>query len=107
VYWGLRVIERDEELHGKNSNAKLFVLVSDGEAWSGKVATSLKKAQERNVPIFVVGVGTLSGGALPDFKDEKGEIVNDPEVPTSSRLDRTRVAAPGVGWRRAVLRARS
>ena len=40
IYWGLRVIERDEDLHGKNSNAKLFVLVSDGEAWSGKVATS-------------------------------------------------------------------
>ncbi|HEX7796162.1 MAG TPA: VWA domain-containing protein [Vicinamibacterales bacterium] len=89
IYWGLRVIERDEEIHGKNSNAKLFVLVSDGEAWSGKVATSLKKAQERNVPIYVVGVGTLAGGRLPEFHDEKGEVVNDPEVPTTAHLDRS------------------
>ena len=100
IYWGLRVVERDEELHGKNSNAKLFVLVSDGEAWSGEVATSIKKAQERNVPIFVVGVGTLAGGALPAFHDEKGEVVVDPEVPTTSRLDRgglQRVAAAAGG----------
>lgn len=100
IYWGLRLIERDEEIQGKNSNAKLFVLLSDGEAWSGEVATSIKKAQERNVPIFVIGVGTLSGGALPAFRDEKGEIVIDPEVPTTSRLDRSglqRIAAAAGG----------
>lgn len=100
IYWGLRLIERDEEIQGKNSNAKLFVMLSDGEAWSGEVAESLKLAQDRNVPIFVVGVGTLSGGALPAFRDEKGEIVVDPEVPTLSRLDRAglqRLAAAGNG----------
>jgi hypothetical protein len=100
IYWGLRLIERDEEIHGKNSNAKLFVMLSDGEAWSGEVAESIKKAQERNVPMIVIGVGTLSGGALPAFRDEKGEIVVDPEVPTTSRLDRTglrRLAAAAGG----------
>ena len=30
------------------------------------------------MPIFVVGVGTLAGGALPVFKDEKGEVVTIP-----------------------------
>ena len=52
------------------------------------------------MPLFVVGVGTLAGGALPRFKDEDGEIVIDPEVPTSSRLDRAglqRIAAAGGG----------
>ena len=34
VYWGLRVIERDEELHNKNMNAKLFVLVPVPEVTS-------------------------------------------------------------------------
>src|SRR6186713_1664054 len=43
LYWGLRVIERDEELHGKSSNAKMFLLVTDGQAWSGEVATAIKK----------------------------------------------------------------
>jgi hypothetical protein len=96
VYWGLRLIERDEEIHGKNPNAKMFLLISDGEAWSGKVAEALKRISERNIPVFVVGVGTLSGGALPAFHNEAGEVVVDPEVPTTSRLDRAglqRIAA--------------
>lgn len=100
IYWGLRLIERDEEIHGKTANAKMFVMLSDGEAWSGEVATSIKKAQERNIPIFVIGVGTLSGGPLPLFRDEKGDIVYDPEVPTMSRLDRSglqRIATSGGG----------
>src|SRR5207253_2155589 len=41
IYWGMRLIEKDEELHGKSKNAKAFVLVSDGQAWSGDVERSL------------------------------------------------------------------
>ena len=92
IYWGLRLIERDEEIHGKNSNAKMFVLVSDGEVWSGEAAKSIKLAVERGVPINVVGVGTLAGGALPVFKDEKGEVVVDPEAPTTSPRSRRAAA---------------
>jgi Ca-activated chloride channel homolog len=88
VYWGLRLIERDEELHGKNPNAKMFVLLSDGEAWSGEVAEALKQISTRRIPVYVVGVGTLAGGALPLFHNEAGEVVIDPEVPTTSKLDR-------------------
>jgi Ca-activated chloride channel family protein len=88
IYWGIRLIERDEELHGKSPNAKAFVMVSDGETWSGEVANSLKRAQDAGIPLFVVGVGTLGGGRLPDFKDQDGNVVHDPEVPTISRLDR-------------------
>jgi len=100
IYWGLRLIERDEEIHGKSPNAKMFVMISDGESWSGEVAESLKKASERNIPIYVVGVGTQSGGALPAFHDEAGQVVIDPSVPTTSRLDRAglqRIAAAGGG----------
>src|SRR3954453_21152892 len=70
IYWGLRLIERDEEIHGKNPNAKLFVMLSDGESWSGEGALAVKRAVEARVPIFVIGVGSLAGGALPDFRDE-------------------------------------
>ena len=37
---------------------------------------------------------------MPEFHDEKGEVVNDPEVPTTSRLDRSglqRLAIAGSG----------
>jgi hypothetical protein len=100
IYWGLRVVERDVDLHGNSPNAKMFVMLSDGESWSGEVAKSLKMAVARNIPLYVVGVGSLSGGAMPTFRDERGEIVIDPEVPTSSRLDRAglqRLALAGGG----------
>jgi len=48
--------ERDEERHGKDSNAKMFVMLSDGESWSGEVAKSLKLAAARNIPLYVVGL---------------------------------------------------
>jgi len=88
IYWGIRLVERDEEMHGKSPNAKAFVMVTDGEVWSGEVAKSLKRAQDAGIPLFVVGVGTLGGGRLPEFKDKEGNVVHDPEVPTVARLDR-------------------
>ena len=56
LYWGLRLLEKDEELQGKSANAKAFILVSDGQAWSGEVAKSLALIQERGIPLHVVGV---------------------------------------------------
>jgi Ca-activated chloride channel family protein len=66
VYWGLRLIEKDEELHGRSPNSKVFVLVSDGQAWSGEIARAMKLARDRGIPIFVVGVGTARGGPIPE-----------------------------------------
>jgi Ca-activated chloride channel family protein len=66
VYWGMRLIEKDEELHGRSPNAQVFVLVTDGQVWSGEVARALTLARNRGVPIFVVGVGTTSGGLIPE-----------------------------------------
>lgn len=100
IHWGLRLIERDEEIHGASPNAKMFLMLSDGESWSGEVEKSLKKAEDAGVPLFVIGVGTLGGGTMPVFKDEKGDVVVDPETPVTSRLDRAslqRIAAAGGG----------
>lgn len=76
IYWGLRLIEKDEEMPGTKptpetdrKNARAFVLVSDGQAWSGEVAASIELAQKRNIPIFTVGVGTTTGGVIPDPDD--------------------------------------
>jgi Ca-activated chloride channel homolog len=66
VYWGMRLIEKDEEVHGRTRNARMFVLLSDGQAWSGEVARSIELARNRNVPIYVIGVGTTSGGMIPE-----------------------------------------
>ena len=97
IAWGLRLIEKDREIHGPSPNAKMFVMLSDGESWSGEVARSIELAGQAHVPLYVIGVGTLSGGMLPVSVDADG--VEEPS-PGRSRLDRPslqRIAAAGGG----------
>jgi hypothetical protein len=97
IAWGLRLLTKDRELHGPSPNGKLFVLLSDGESWSGEVARSIALASREHVPLFVIGVGTLAGGELPATRDADGE---DQPSPGRSRLDRAslqRIAAAGGG----------
>ena len=97
IAWGLRLLEKDRELHGPSPNGKLFIMLSDGESWSGEVARSIERAAREHVPLYVIGVGTLGGGALPESPNTEGTI--DPS-PGRSRLDRAslqRIAAAGGG----------
>ena len=96
IGWGLRVLQKDRELHGPSGNAPLFLLVSDGESWSGEVARALDKIRAVRVPLFVVGVGTVAGGRMPHVPmAEEGE-----PPPAISHLDRPglqRLALEGQG----------
>jgi hypothetical protein len=116
IYWGMRLIEKDEEIAksagrtaveasasakasadksavkkpgpttttgSERKNARAFVLVSDGQAWSGEVAKSIAAAQNRGIPIFVVGVGTTAGGIIPDPNPDPARAV------LTSSLDRS------------------
>jgi Ca-activated chloride channel homolog len=103
IYWGMRLMEKDEELRrtsglaekaGITSNAKSFVLISDGQSWSGEVAKSLALAQERGIPLNVVGVGTTAGGLIPDPKRQP----NQPLLRSIlNRAELTRIATAGGG----------
>jgi Ca-activated chloride channel family protein len=84
ITWGLRIIEKDQEIRGPSQNARLFVLITDGQAWSGAVEDSIANAKRIGVPIFVIGVGTDRGGVIPDPKRTE----SDPSPPVYSRLDR-------------------
>jgi hypothetical protein len=86
IYWGLRLIDKDEEILGPSPNAKAFVLVSDGQAWSGEVEDSIAKAQAARIPIYVVGVGTTAGGVIPE--PQRAASL----APVSSSLDRDSLA---------------
>src|SRR5687767_3921154 len=66
IRWGLRLIEKDQDLFGPSGNPKAFVVISDGQAWSGSVANSLKEAKKMGAPVHVVGVGTTVGGMIPE-----------------------------------------
>ncbi len=86
IYWGLRLIDKDEEVRGPSTNTRAFVLVSDGQAWSGEVEQSLAMARARRIPVYVVGVGTSAGGIIP----EPVRAAN--QEPVASRLDRDSLA---------------
>ena len=66
IRWGLRLIEKDKELFGTSGNPKAFVVISDGQSWSGSVANSLKEARKMGAPVHVVGIGTTVGGMIPE-----------------------------------------
>ena len=86
LHWGLRLIEKDEALHGRSTNTQAFVIVSDGQAWSGQIERSLRIARSRDIPVFVVGVGTAAGGYIP----EGSALPNAPQKmsPVFSTIDR-------------------
>ncbi len=66
IRWGLRLVEADERLFGKSGNPKAFLVVSDGQAWSGTVANAIQAARARGIPVHVVGIGTTVGGMIPE-----------------------------------------
>jgi Ca-activated chloride channel family protein len=65
LHWGLNLVAMDEELFGKTPNVKAFVVISDGQAWSGQVATAIAEARSRRATVHVVGVGTTVGATVP------------------------------------------
>jgi Ca-activated chloride channel family protein len=94
IYWGLRLIEKDQELHGRSPNAKTFVLITDGQAWTGAVERSLALARARNIPVYVVGVGTTGGGLIPEPPPRPGiPPPLFPPPPIHSALDRASLGA--------------
>jgi hypothetical protein len=100
VRWGLRLIARDAELNGPSPNAKAFVLVSDGQAWSGEVARALADARAQDVPVFVVGIGSPAGGYIPEPVLEPGDPpLGGPAI--HSRLDRPSLVAIATAGRAA------
>jgi len=66
IRWGLRLVEKDEEVFGKNGNPKAFLVISDGQSWSGTVANAVQSARAMKIPVHVVGIGTSTGGMIPE-----------------------------------------
>ena len=90
IFWGVRMVDVDEELYGRRRNARAFVVVSDGQAWSGEVGRALELARSRGIRVYVVGVGTTAGGVIPDLPPRRYER---PAPPMHSVLDRRSLRA--------------
>ena len=97
IFWGIKMLDVDEDLYGRRRSAKVFVVVSDGQAWSGEVDKSLELVRDRGIRIYVIGVGTTAGGIIPDLPPRRYE---PPPEPIHSSLDRSSlraIAAAGGG----------
>jgi Ca-activated chloride channel family protein len=94
--WGLRLIEKDEQLFGRSRNPKAFVVVTDGQSWSGSVANALADARSQHIPVYVVGVGTTAGGMIPQpAKTDATEVVQIRSVLDRASLLQIAVAGGG------------
>ena len=85
IDWGLKLVDADEGLFGKSKNPKGFVVVTDGQAWSGNVAIALQMARNRRIPVSVVGIGTGAGGMIPEAPRPDGST---PPPTVHAMLDR-------------------
>ena len=97
VYWGVKMIDLDEELYGRRRSAKAFVIVSDGQDWSGEVSKSLELARDRGVRVYVVGVGTTAGGLIPDLPPQPFQRRPPPIHSTLDRRSLRTIAEAGGG----------
>ena len=87
IYWGVKLVQTDQEMYGPSKNARTFVVISDGQVWSGNVQRAINAAAGLNISIDVIGVGTSNGGIIPLPRDEKGVVLAGFE-PIRSVLDR-------------------
>ena len=70
---------------GRQGKHQALVLITDGEDHEGKVKEAAKRAAERGVKLYTVGIGTAEGELIPEesggfVKDRRGQVVK-------SRLD--------------------
>ena len=87
VYWGVKLVETDQQMYGPTRNAKSFIVISDGQVWSGNVERAIAQAVRRGIAIDVIGVGTSNGGIIPLPRDDKGIVLAGFE-PIRSTIDR-------------------
>jgi len=78
-------ISNAAELYPKGSQNRVLVLITDGENLQGDIKAQIKKANNNNIIIYAIGIGTTQGAPIPVskkdansksyLKDEEGNIV--------------------------------
>ena len=87
IYWGVKLVETDQQMYGPSKNARTFVVISDGQVWSGNVQRAITAAAKLGIAVDVIGVGTSNGGIIPLPRDDKGIVLAGFE-PIRSMIDR-------------------
>lgn len=94
-----------EEAFGKAAEGKIraMIILTDGEELDADGIAAARKAAEKGIRIFTVGIGSAEGSLIPLRNGTGGsEFVRDAQgKPVQSRLDETRlkeIAAAGGGF---------
>ena len=97
VRWGVKMVDLDEELYGRRPSTRAFLILSDGQDWSGEVEDALALARDRGVRVYVIGVGTDIGGLIPDLPPGPFQPQPPPIVSSLDRQSLRTIAEAGGG----------
>jgi len=97
IYWGVQMFDRDSELYGERLSSRAFIVISDGQAWSGQVNEALQLAREQNIRVYVIGVGTTAGGFIPQLPPRRYGPREDPIHSVIDRRSLQAIAEAGGG----------
>jgi Ca-activated chloride channel family protein len=53
------------------NNAKIIILISDGEHHGDNISRQVREIEESGIRLFAVGIGTTTGGKIPEGKGYK------------------------------------
>lgn len=88
------VIKEAEQVLQNDANHKILVLLTDGENLQGDAVEAAKKAKEKGMTIFTVGVGTPGGELIPlPGQGQSGFIRDDEGKYVRSKLDEETLTA--------------
>ncbi len=72
---GQRAFNSLEEDQKESNAAKVMLIISDGENHGGGYDTALQALVESNISVYTLGIGTRSGGTIPQYNDENGSLI--------------------------------
>lgn len=88
------VIEEAEQVLKNDANHKILILLTDGENLQGDAIEAARKARERGMTIYTVGVGTPGGELIPlTGRDQSGFVRDDQGKYVTSKLDEATLTA--------------
>jgi len=114
-----RALEVSEKLLSASAkDSRAIVLLSDGEYHDPETAAAARHLGASNIPLFVIGVGTESGGPVPDSNGHFMQYQGQPVISRLARGELQSLAKAGRGayfdlseddseWRELIAQLRS
>lgn len=67
--------QQDSDGKGSSNAAKVLLIISDGEDHSSGYEQVLSDLLNKNINIYTLGIGTISGGSIPIYNERTGALM--------------------------------